>query len=117
MSSYFDEMKKRASISAHPEQILEQVRKRYAAYLNWVESNALKCSLPKLEVIKQKFGLIRAMPTMLSGPGNLPSGAVEDIVRLHDLAHRLAQAQIELRRGRVARANPYYPGHREVDES
>ena len=118
LSSYFDEMARRAS-QGDPAKVAEEALERMRGYLAYIQKEALKGEveigakerevqtfIERLEKHAQRYA-----QQDKAGPGRNPVWLLEE---LHDLGHDIGRAAIRLRGGRQALDNPYYPGHWKV---
>ena len=111
MSSYFDEMGRRAyqaeqkGDQAKAEAILSQAKQQVADYLDWIEKHALKREAAKVAILRDKFESLR--PPRLTASFAISGD-------LHELGHDIGRARIAIRGGRYAGDNPYFPGHFEI---
>ena len=114
MSSYFDEMGRRAyeaeqkGDTKRADETAAEVKQRVSDYLTWIERNALKSEAPKVAVLRTKFN---AIGPSRYGASYLISGD------LHEFGHDIGRAAIRIRGRGHALDNPYYPGHYEIGGS
>ncbi len=99
MSSYFDEASRRYEKS-NDKAILETVINRYRAYLEYL---AKECYVRESDRVAELRNQFEAVIQEYKAGHN--SYLLSD---LHDIAHKVGTAHIELKGGRCAGDNPYF---------
>ena len=99
MSKYFDTM---SFCYKEPRGIVELTRRQFRWYLKKLNQEVLVKDLERLNELIREFDQIPQRELAKNDP-------YWEIQEMHNLAHKLAQAEIRLRGNRVARDNPPIP--------